>query len=92
MIEQERKVRKDKKVDIKPTISVDLKECIYRLSYITNKPVKDVALHICDYALHSKEIMEILSESFRRNLTIHNRGSAEIRVKIGHRLELTSIT
>ncbi|PDY57570.1 hypothetical protein [Bacillus cereus] len=72
MIEQERKVRKDKKVDIKPTISVDLKECIYRLSYITNKPVKDVALHICNYALHSKEIMEILSESFRRNLTIHN--------------------
>ncbi|MEB9310261.1 hypothetical protein P4I99_33175 [Bacillus cereus] len=44
MIEQERKVRKDKKVDIKPTISVDLKECIYRLSYITNKPVKDGGL------------------------------------------------
>lgn len=73
MIEQKKKVmRSDKKIDCKPTISVDLKECIYRLSYITNTPVKDVAEEICKKGLHSRKVVEYLSEHFRRELRLGN--------------------
>lgn len=61
-----RKVRSDKKRDVKPTISVDLKNCIYRLSYITDTPVKDVAEIICEKGLRTRKVIEYLSHYFRR--------------------------
>ena len=63
-----RKVRSDKKRDVKPTISTNLKDCIYRLSYVTNTPVKDVAEIICAKGLQSRKVIEYLSNYFRRNL------------------------
>ncbi|NRG45508.1 hypothetical protein HRF87_12115 [Bacillus sp. CRN 9] len=65
--EKKRKTRSDKKKDIKPTINIKLHECINRLSYITNKPVKGVGVHICMAGLESKKVIELLSNNFRRN-------------------------
>lgn len=65
-------VRSDKKIDCKPTIPVSLKESIYRISYITNTPVKDVAEKTCNYGINSSKIIDTLSESFRRNYEYKN--------------------
>lgn len=67
-----RKTRSDKKRDIKPTVSTSLKDCIYRLSYITNTPVKDVAEVICEKGLESRKVMDYLSNYFRRDLRFRN--------------------
>ncbi|MCM3113604.1 hypothetical protein [Lederbergia lenta] len=64
--ERKRKTRSDKKRDIKPTISIDLKNCIYRLSYVTDIPVKDVVETICEKGLRSRRVIEYLSQYFRR--------------------------
>lgn len=66
VITKKRKKRSDAKRDVKPTISVDLKDCIYRLAYITNTPVKDVAEIICIKGLQSRSVIEHLSQHFRR--------------------------
>lgn len=63
---KKRAIRSDKKKDIKPTISTALKSCIYRLSYITNTPVKDVVEIICEKGLRSRKVIEYLSRNFRR--------------------------
>lgn len=68
--EKKRKVRSDKKKDVKPTINVELKDCIYRISYITQTPVKDVAYMLCDRGLLSKDVMSFLSEQFRRTVRL----------------------
>ncbi|MFS0882759.1 hypothetical protein [Metabacillus niabensis] len=67
-----RKERSDKKRDVKPTISTELKNCIYRLSYITNTPVKDVVETICEKGLQSRIIVENLSQYFRRDFQYKN--------------------
>jgi len=67
-----RKIRSDKKRDVKPTISSNLKDCIYRLSYITNTPVKDVAETLCEKGLQSRKVIEYLSECFRRDYQFFN--------------------
>ncbi|MGM0924637.1 MAG: hypothetical protein ACQEWW_26215 [Bacillota bacterium] len=67
-----RKTRSDKKRDVKPTISINLKDCIYRLSYITNTPVKDVAEILCEKGLQSRKVLDYLSQYFRRNLQYSN--------------------
>lgn len=72
VITKERKTRSDKKKDIKPTISVDLKNCIYRLSYITDTPVKDVIEIICEKGLQSRKVIEYLSQYFRRDYKFLN--------------------
>ncbi|KGX85218.1 hypothetical protein [Pontibacillus litoralis] len=64
---KKRKVRSDKKRDVKPTIAVELKDCIYRLSYITNTPVKDVAEVICEKGIKSRKVIDYLSSFFRRD-------------------------
>jgi hypothetical protein len=69
---KKRKTRSDKKRDIKPTIPITLKESIYRLSYITNTPVKDVSEYLLVSGLQSKKIMDELSNYFRRGLIIGN--------------------
>lgn len=68
----ERKVRSDKKRDVKPTLSLELKECIYRISYITNKPVKDIGRDICERGINSRKIIEGFSSIFRRNYVFEN--------------------
>ncbi|MCJ7992628.1 hypothetical protein MUB15_31250, partial [Priestia sp. OVS21] len=70
--EKQRKVRCDKKRDVKPTIPIHLKECIYRLSYITNTPVKDVTESICISGLKSPKVMDYLSHYFRRGFSFEN--------------------
>lgn len=69
---KERKTRSDKKRDVKPTISVDLKNCVYQLSYITNTPVKDVVEIICEKGLQSRRVLEYLSKNFRREFQFMN--------------------
>lgn len=70
--EKTRKIRSDKKKEVKPTIEVELKECIYRISYITQTPVKDVALVLCERGFLSHEVMSFLSERFRRTVRLKN--------------------
>ena len=70
--DRKRKIRSDKKRDVKPTISVDLRELIYRISYITSTPVKDVAEEICKHGITSQKVVELLSAKFRRSVMIGN--------------------
>lgn len=65
---KKRKVRSDKKRDVKPTVCNHLKDCIYRLSYITNTPVKDVSETLCQEGLRSGKVIDYLSIHFRRDL------------------------
>ncbi|MCM3324769.1 hypothetical protein [Cytobacillus kochii] len=69
---KKRKTRSDKKREIKPTISIDLKNCLYRLSYITNQPVKDIVEILCEKGLQSRKVMEYLSQYFRRDYQFFN--------------------
>lgn len=71
-MELKRKVRSDKKVDCKPTVEIDLKELIYRLSYILNLPVKKVIETVCISGLKSERVIGLLSEYFRRDLQLGN--------------------
>lgn len=64
--------RSDKKRDIKPTVSKELRECIYRLSFITDTPVKDVAEAICINGIGRKKVISHLSQNFRRPVRIDN--------------------
>lgn len=72
MGKKKRKVRSDKKKDVKPTVSVELHDCISRISYITNTPMKDVAEFICVQGLFSREVLDVLSPNFRRNFSFGN--------------------
>lgn len=67
-----RKVRSDKKRDVKPFISIELKNCIYRLSYITNTPVQHVIENLCGRAILSRKVIEHLSVQFRRPVRLNN--------------------
>lgn len=67
-----RKIRSDKKRDVKPTVSKELKDCIYRLSYITDTPVKDVAEQICMNGFGRQKVVSHLSSNFRRDVRIDN--------------------
>ncbi|CAH0298343.1 hypothetical protein SRABI80_04162 [Peribacillus frigoritolerans] len=42
----ERKVRSDKKRDIKPKIPAALNECVHNLFHILNQPMKDIGAKI----------------------------------------------
>lgn len=67
-----RKVRSDKKREVQPTIPIELKDTIYRLSYITNSPVKDVAERICVDGIISRKVLDGLSQHFRRSIRFEN--------------------
>ena len=67
-----RKVRSDKKREVKPTISIQLKDAIYIISYVTSTPVKDVAERICTDGLASKKVISSLSPRFRRTVRLAN--------------------
>lgn len=67
-----RKIRSDKKRDVKPTVPLSLKECVERLSYITSLPIKDICEDICESGLHNKIVIEYLALNFRRNYLFSN--------------------
>lgn len=68
--EVSRKVRSDKKRDVQPTVTKELKDCIYRLSYITDVPVKDVAEQICIAGFCNQGVLSYLARNFRRDVRI----------------------
>lgn len=72
VIEKKRKTRSDKKKEVKPTLPLKLRECIYRISYITNTPVKDVAESLCESGITSRKVMDHLSQYFRRDIRLLN--------------------
>ncbi|MCK1999405.1 hypothetical protein MPH47_19610 [Psychrobacillus psychrodurans] len=63
----ERKVRSDKKVDVKPTMSLELKELLYHFAYLSNEPVKDVAERLCSLGAMSEEVIMSIRHWFRRD-------------------------
>ncbi|RKO61662.1 hypothetical protein [Caldibacillus debilis] len=70
--ERKRKMRSDKKRDVKPTVPLPLYECISRISYITVTPMKDVAEYLCVRGLEEREVIEVLSKRFRRKYRFKN--------------------
>ncbi|MDA1977089.1 hypothetical protein PDL67_11085 [Bacillus cereus] len=63
---KERKIRSDKRKDVKPTVELSLYDCVSRISYITNTPMKDVGEIFCTHGLYSKKVIDYLSKKFRR--------------------------
>lgn len=68
----ERKIRSDKKREVKPTIAPTLKDAIYRISYITYTPVKDVCEYLCIAAISNQKVLDHLSQFFRRDMRVGN--------------------
>ncbi|MYL22032.1 hypothetical protein GLW04_19340 [Halobacillus litoralis] len=64
---KKRKTRSDKKREIKPTVNTELKNCVYRLSFVTDTPVKDVIEILCMKGLNNRIVIEHLSQYFRRD-------------------------
>lgn len=67
-----RKIRNDKRRHVQPTISLGLKDSVYRLSYVMDVPVKEVIERVCIDGLASRAVMEILAQSFRRDARFRN--------------------
>lgn len=67
-----KKVRNDKKKDIKPTVSTELRDCIYRLSFITDTPIKDVVEEILRDGSQRKKPLNHLARYFLRDVRIGN--------------------
>lgn len=70
--EKRRKVRSDKKKEIKPTLPIELRECLYRIAYVTGTPVKDLAALLCEKGFLNHDVMNHLSEGFRRTVRLKN--------------------
>lgn len=69
---RERKVRNDRRRHVQPTISLGLKDSVYRLSYVMDVPVKEVIERVCLDGLESRSVMEHLAQSFRRDALFRN--------------------
>lgn len=67
-----RKVRSDKKKDVKPILPIELKDAVYRLAYITYTPVKDTAEQLCIAVIHDVKSMNTLSQHFKRDVRFNN--------------------
>ncbi|MES9681645.1 hypothetical protein ABWK22_01690 [Gottfriedia acidiceleris] len=77
----DRKIRSDKKKDVKPTVNLGLYDCVSRISFITNTPMKDVGEVFCTHGLYSEKVIEYLSKNFRRDYTFNStiyRGNREL--------------
>lgn len=70
--ESVRKRRSDKKRDVKPTIDVNLKDAIYRLSFVTRTPVKEICEELCLYSLNNRKIKDNISIYIRRDIRLEN--------------------
>jgi len=60
--------RKNRKRDLKPYILMQLKDAIYRLSFLTYTPVKDIIIN----SIQNKVILESLSRHFKREIYLNN--------------------
>lgn len=67
-----RKVRSDKKTDVKPTVLNALANTIERLSFITKTPIWSVIEKICINGIGQKKVVSYLSQNFRRTVRIEN--------------------
>ena len=67
-----RKRRSDKKRDVKPTIDVNLKDAIYRLSFVTRTPVKEVCEELCLYSINNRKTRDNISNYIRRDIRLDN--------------------
>jgi hypothetical protein len=65
-----KKVRSDKKVDVKPTVPSHLFGCITDLSYVVDKPMKDVVEFVCNEGIESKLVIGHLSQHFRSDFQL----------------------
>lgn len=63
-----RKTRIDKKKEVQPTLSIDLKDAIYRLGYVTHTNVKDLCEYLCHTLLIERKTFNDLSKYFQRGL------------------------
>lgn len=63
----ERKTRSDKKIDVKPTLTVKSKRQLYMLCELCELPVKDVAEQLCERACTSPLILDDIHGWFRRD-------------------------
>lgn len=70
--ERIRKVRSDKKIEVKPTVGLDIFECVSRISYITNTPLKDVAETIVSSGFYNAKVLQALSEKLHRDFWHQN--------------------
>ena len=68
----QRKQRSDKKREVNPYLHVDLKDMIYRLSYITHTPVKDICEFMCVYVMGNRKAIYVLSTQFKRDIRLDN--------------------
>ncbi|WP_432352646.1 hypothetical protein [Sporosarcina sp. A2] len=66
-----RKVRSDKKRSINPTVTLELRDCIYRLSFITDNPIKNVIESILIEGSNRKKPLDHLSQYFLRDVRIN---------------------
>ncbi|WP_274307008.1 hypothetical protein [Solibacillus daqui] len=84
----ERKRRSDKKVDVKPTMSVTLKQQLYDFAELCNEPVKDTAERLVVMGMISPIIIQEFCKWLRRNYTYNS--SIAIGYAERPKLKLTS--
>ncbi|EGQ21296.1 hypothetical protein HMPREF9372_3333 [Sporosarcina newyorkensis 2681] len=67
-----RKVRTDKKKSINPTVSCELRDCVYQLAFIVDEPIKNVIETLLINGSRRKNSMNRLSAYFIRDVRIGN--------------------
>jgi len=67
-----RKARADKKQEVQPWLSIELRNCVHRLSFITGEPIKNVGEAICISGICNKKVISYLSQNFKRDIRIDN--------------------
>ena len=70
--EGRRKVRSDKKRDVRATVTIELKDCIYRLNEVTKVKVKDISEQFTLLVMRDKDMMNDFSEYFKRTIKVGN--------------------
>ena len=69
----QRKVRSDAKKDVKSTLSIELKDAIYRLAFLTNTPVMHVAELLFVHSITNTEIVDRVAMYFQREVLLNGK-------------------
>lgn len=69
---EERKIRSDKKREVKPTIPVSLIRQIERLAFVTDQPVMFVGEMLCYEGIHTQDVIQYLSPYFRGHVRLQH--------------------
>lgn len=88
----QRKERSDKKRMVKPLIPNETRENIFRISHVTQTPIKDVCEFLVAHVIRDTNTITLLSKHFKRNVGIgstYYRGDIE-NVSISKRLKVES--